>query len=145
MTLVEINITIKRPPSEVFAYISNPENNPLWQGGMQKTTITSSGELGVGSTYVQVAFFLGRRIDTLFEIVEFEPGHLIKGQSTAGTFPITFTRSVEPAGQGSHVRAVITGEPTGILRLFAPLTDKMVERSINRDYANLKQLMENSP
>jgi hypothetical protein len=29
---------------------------------MQEATITSNGELGVGSTYVQVASFLGRGI-----------------------------------------------------------------------------------
>ncbi|UCC52717.1 MAG: SRPBCC family protein, partial [Anaerolineaceae bacterium] len=114
MTKVEINIHINRPPDQVFAYISNPENNPQWQGGMRKATITSTGPLGVGSTYVQVASFLGRRIESHFEIVEYEPGHLIKGKTISGTFPITFTRSVEPANPGSHVSALITGQPSGI-------------------------------
>ena len=125
MTEVKIDITIARPPAEVFAYISNPENNPLWQGGMQEATVTSSGTLGVGSTYVQVASFLGRRIESHFEIVEYEPGHQIKGKSTSGTFPITFLRSVEPADQGSQVRAIITGQPTGIFRLLGPLLNKL--------------------
>ena len=142
MTKVAINIHINRPPDQVFAYISNPENNPQWQGGMREATITSTGPLGVGSTYVQVASFLGRRIESHFEIVEYEPGHLIKGKSITGTFPITFTRTVESADPGSHVSALITGQPSGIFRLLGPLLDKMVESSVKKDYANLKHIME---
>lgn len=49
---------IKCEPSVVFEYISNFENNPIWQGGgMIEATFTSTGPLREGSTYDQVATF----------------------------------------------------------------------------------------
>ena len=72
MTRVAIDITIERAADEIFAYISNFENNPLWQGGMKEARFTSSGPLAVGSTYQQVASFLGRRIETNFQVLEYD-------------------------------------------------------------------------
>jgi uncharacterized protein YndB with AHSA1/START domain len=71
---IETIVQIDRPAEEVFAYISNFENNPKWQSGQIEARITSEGPLRVGSTYDQVAKFLGRRIVSTFEVVEYEPG-----------------------------------------------------------------------
>ena len=46
MTRVAIDITIRRPPEEVFAFISHFENNPQWQGGVVKAWLTSPGPTG---------------------------------------------------------------------------------------------------
>lgn len=142
MTHITVSIDIARPPEEVFAFISDPENNPKWQQGMVACNITSEGAFGVGSTYSQKAKFLGRDIISNFEIVAFEPGRRIKGVTVDSTFPITFDRSVTPTKGGTLATAVITGEPNGIFRLFGPLMDWMVKRSVSKDYANLKQLLE---
>lgn len=142
MTRVNINITINRPADKVFAYLSNPEKNPIWQGGMKEAIITSDGPLGVGSTYTQIASFLGRRIESNFEIVAYEPGRMIKGKTTASSFPIEFTRAVEPSGEATQVHALIEGEAGGFFKLFGPLLNWIVRRSIKGDYANLKRILE---
>jgi uncharacterized membrane protein len=61
------HIAIQRPAGEVFDYIADFENNPHWQDGMTSGRWTSEGPLAVGSTYEQVASFLGRPILTTFE------------------------------------------------------------------------------
>lgn len=143
MTLVNVSVVIKRPFSDVFAYLSNFANNPLWQGGMQSAKITSPGALGVGTTYDQVAQFLGREIISSFEVIAFEPNRMVKATSISGSFPITFTRSVEPIDAATtRVTAVIEGDATGFFRLFSPLLDWLVKRSIEKDYANLKKILE---
>jgi len=90
---VETSVVISRPPEEVFAYISNFENNPRWQGGMKEARFISQGPLGVGSTYTQVATFLGRRVESSFEVIDYQPNRLVKATSTSGSFPIAFTRA----------------------------------------------------
>ncbi len=138
-------VFIDRPADDVFAFISNPENNPAWQGGMRECRITSEGPLGVGSTYEQVASFLGRRINSSFEIVGFELGQMIKGTTTAGSFPITFTRSTEAQSEGgTMVSALVEGEAVRFFRIAEPLLRRMVQRSIDKDYQKLKQLLEGS-
>ncbi|MEM7348034.1 MAG: SRPBCC family protein [Chloroflexota bacterium] len=142
MIRVDITIEVERPSDEVFDYISNFENNPLWQSGMQEATITSKGPLGVGTTYVQGAKFLGRRIESNFEVLAYEPGRMVKAKSTSGTFPIEFMRSVTPMDTGTMVSAVIKGDATGIFKIAQPLLAPMVKRQIEADYANLKRVLE---
>ena len=143
MSKTVVDITIMRPPEEVFAFITNFENNPQWQSGMKSCKFTSEGAVGVGTTYEQVASFLGKTIVTSFEVIEYEPHRRVRFVSRQSTFPLRILRSVEPIDGGTHVHAVIEGEPTGFLfTLLGPLLDRMVTRSINRDYAKLKALLE---
>ena len=114
MIRIETSVLIDRPTEEVFAFISNFENNPLWQAGMVSAEFTSEPPLGIGSTYDQVAKFLGREILSSFEVIEYEPGHLLKATSTTGTFPITFT-----PGFDTSVPLVATG--TGSFTVRASL------------------------
>jgi len=142
MIKVETNVVINRPPDVVFAYISNFENNPKWQSGMQEAKFTSEGPLGVGSSYAQVAKFLGRRVESNFEVIDYEPNRLVKATSTAGSFPITFTRVVEPIEGGTLVTAIIEGDASGFFKLAEPLLARMVQGSVNADYAKLKYILE---
>jgi uncharacterized membrane protein len=72
MIKVNVSVIINKPHQEIFAYIANFENNPKWQGGMLEATFTSEGPLQKGSTYEQVATFLGKKIYTTFEVIQFE-------------------------------------------------------------------------
>lgn len=62
VTSVEETVDVDRPPEQVFASVSDLENNPAWQSGVETARFTSDGPLRVGSTYVQEAGLLGRRI-----------------------------------------------------------------------------------
>ena len=142
MITVNVAIHINRAPDEVFTFISDFANNPQWQNGMQKCTFTSPPPLGVGSTYEQEAKFLGRPILSTFKVLAYEPGQMVKATTVTSSFPITFTRRVEPDGEGSLVTAVIEGDSSGFFRLAEPLMRWMVNRSIQGDYAKLKQVLE---
>lgn len=133
------SVEIERPASEVFAFVAEFENNPRWQGGMKSCQWTSAERLVVGSTYVQEARFLGRRIDSHFVVSEYVPDRTISIESTQSTFPIQVTRSVESLGPDRcRVTARVRGQPTGVLKLFGA----MVRKSVAKDYAALKTLLE---
>jgi uncharacterized membrane protein len=143
MIQVKAYIDIRRSPEEVFAYLSNFENNPQWQSGMVSARFTSAGPLQVGSTYSQEARFLGRPVISEFEVIEYEPGRKVKITSTSGTFPITVTRFVEPDGDGgSRVTAVVEGDGSGVYRLAEPILRSIVHRSIQSDYERLRTVLE---
>ena len=137
------NVEIDRPASEVFAYIANFELNPSWQGGMKECRWTSEPPLRVGSTYDQVATFLGRRIESSFVVTELDPGRSVTIETTRSTFPIKVTRAVEPLGDGRcRASASIEGGPGGVLGLLAPLMKRAAQRSVRGDYRRLKALLE---
>ncbi len=135
-------VRVARPPAEVFEYVANFENNPRWQGGMVEARFITDPPLRVGSRYEQVARFLGREIRSTFEVVGFDPGRMVEATTVESTFPITFTRRVEPDGDASLVTAVVSGDASGIFRLAEPLLRRKVQRSIDADYAHLKALLE---
>ena len=142
MLRIQSTVFIKCSPEEVFTYIANPENNPDWQGGMRSCVITSEGPLDVGTTYQQVAAFLGRRIESNFEIVEYEAPRLIKGTTVESSFPITFTRTVEAREGGTQVKTIVEGDASGFFKIATPLMRIMVKRSVDQDYARLKARLE---
>jgi hypothetical protein len=135
-------VIIDRLPSDVFEFVADVGNNPQWQRGMREAHFTSGPPLRVGSTYAQIATFLGRRIESRFEIVQYEPGRLVKGSTTISPFPIMFTRIVEPHEGGAKVTAIVEGRPDGIFALASPLVRRLVGASVRRDYENLKLLLE---
>ena len=143
MKPVTTTVDIDRAQPDVFAYLSDFENNPVWQNGMKSCRWTSPAPHGVGATYDQVAEFLGRRIVSSFAVVEHQPGRRVKITSTSGPFPITETRSVEPLGDGRcRVDVVVEGDASGFFRMAEPLLRPMVARSVTGDYQRLKQVLE---
>lgn len=133
------SVEIARPGPEVFEFVANFENNPRWQAGMRACRWTSEETMAVGATYVQEARFLGRRIDTHFRVSEFEPGARISIESTASTFPIQVSRSVEAIDERRcRVTAHIRGQPKGLLKLFSG----MVRKRVAKDYRELKEVLE---
>jgi uncharacterized membrane protein len=140
---VTASLVIGRPAGEVFEFLADMANNPRWQRGMRSCTWTSEPPVTVGSTYDQVASFLGRRIVSSFEVVELSPGERIRIRTTGGTMPIDVTRTVLPTGGGScSVSAIVRGDPSGVFRVAEPVLRRMVERSVRGDYRRLKALLE---
>ncbi len=136
---------IRRPSEEVFAFLADFEANPRWQKGMKACKFITEPPLRVGSRYEQEASFLGRKIRSLFEVVDLVPGRSITITTIESSFPITVTRSVEPDGEGgSRVRAEVSGDATGFFRIARPLLARMVQRSVDRDYRVLKESLEAS-
>jgi uncharacterized membrane protein len=143
MITVQAGGEIARPADEVFDFIANFENNPIWQQGMRSARWTSVPPIHVGSTYEQVARFLGRDVVSSFEVIAYTPGRRITIATRRGSFPITVTRSVEPIdAQHCRVQANIEGDASGFFRLAKPVLQRLVERSIRGDYRRLKTILE---
>ena len=135
---------INQPADEVFKFLSDAANNPLWQNGMRSCTWTSEPPIGVGSTYEQHARFMGKNVRSTFVVTVYEPGRRITIKSVESTFPIEVDRAATPTGPEScKVTAVISGGPQGtIAGLVGPFVGRMAQNSINRDYDRLVELLE---
>jgi len=143
MIQVIASIDIDRPAGLVFDYLADASNNTAWQGGQERCVWTSEPPIRVGSTYEQEARFLGKRIVSSFEVVEFEPGVRIRIKTTGGTMPIDVTREVRARPDGmASVNATVRGDPPGLLGLLGPLMRLLVQSSVRKDYARLKTILE---
>ena len=146
MAQMEISTTIKRPVEDVWAVISNVENNPKWSSAALEAKQTSSGPIGVGTTARFVGKFLGRRIESDSVVTEFEANRKYSFESKSGPFPIKGSNTVEQIEGGTRVTATFDVEPGGFFKLAEPLVMSMAKRQLQGDLDNLKDLMEaNAP
>jgi len=142
MATFDVSTTIKRPVEDVFAVISNVENNPKWSSVALEAQQTSPGPIGVGTTARFVGKFLGRRIESESEVTEFEPNRKYSWKSKSGPFPIKASTTFEQIEGGTRVNTTAEADPGGFFKLAEPLIMSMGKRQFQNDLDNLRDLME---
>jgi uncharacterized protein YndB with AHSA1/START domain len=68
-----VTVQIFRPPDEVFAFVADARNRPLWDESVDTEELTSPEPVGVGSTVRTGMRSMGRDYELTWEIVEHEP------------------------------------------------------------------------
>ena len=141
----EHTVLIDRPIEEVFAFVTNPNNDSLWQAWTLETEQTSEGPLDVGSTLRSTAKMLGRRIEVTMEVTENDPPHRQCVRITSGPIPATGCYRLEPADGGStRFTQTFEGEVGGFFRLAEPVVGRVISRQTQADMATLRDLLESS-
>jgi hypothetical protein len=139
---VRVSVLVAASPEDAFEFVSDFERNPEWQTGMRDAQFTSEGPLRAGTTYRQVARFLGRRIEIEFVVTHVDPGREIVTRTLTGPFPITVVRTVVPDGDGARVSAHVTAEPRGAFRLADPILERFLRAAVEREHRRLKDLLD---
>jgi uncharacterized protein YndB with AHSA1/START domain len=137
-----VSVQIARPPDEVFAFVADARNRPLWDESVDSEELTSPEPIGVGSTVRTGLRSMGRDYVLTWEIVEHEPPSRQTIESTSGPFATTLAYQVRPHDGGTFVESSVTGRPTGMLRLLQPLIARNTQKSLDRGFPRLKQLLE---
>ena len=135
---------IERGRADVTAFAMDVAHEPEWIGGVVEATQLGDGPLGEGTRVARAAKFLGRRIEYVNEIIEYEEGARLRMKSVAGPFPMEISYEFEDAEDGTLARIRVQGEASGFFRLASPLLAPMVRRSVRRDLGTLKGLLERS-
>ena|SRR5215210_1018275 len=139
----EHSVVIDRPIEEVFAYLTDANNDSLWQASTLETEQTSEGPVGVGTIYRSVSKFLGRTIETTLEVTEHEPPRKQCIRATSGPIPAAGCYLLEPADGGStRFTQTLEAEVGGFFRLAEPLVARAFRRQMQADMATLKDLLE---
>jgi hypothetical protein len=132
---------INRPPAEVFSFLADFENVPLWNYAISETRKISGGPVGVGSRYRQTRTLPARSEET-FEVTEFEPDHKLAIRGPLGPFQADVSYLLTAAGDGTSVSNTMDLRPTGVSRLVAPLAGSRVRSAVATHLDSLKQLLE---
>lgn len=143
MSKFENVVLIQRPVGDVFAYLADFRNIPRWNYAIERTWKTSSGPVGVGSTYSQVRT-IPNRSEEAFEVTIFEPGRRLAIRGQLGPFRATMAYVLEAVPDGTRLtnRAELQLS-SGMLRAAGPLVTHQVKTAVARNLNALKQLMEN--
>jgi uncharacterized membrane protein len=139
---VTVQATINRPREEVARYATRPENEPVWISGIQSSQLLTDPPVRVGTQVARVAAFLGRRIDYVLRVIEHDPARVIAMETVRGPFPMKVTYHFADAPGGTLAQLRVEGEAGTFYRIAGPLMSGAVRRSLSKDLANLKTILE---
>jgi hypothetical protein len=82
---------------------------------------TSEGTIGLGTHFSLFAKAFGRRIETVYKTIEYEPNRIAAWKAMSGPIPLTFRRAVERVEGGTHITIIYEAELRGFFKLVMPL------------------------
>jgi uncharacterized protein YndB with AHSA1/START domain len=137
MLMATNELTIKRPPDEVFAFVADGENDPRWRPAVADVAHVSG--TGVGAEFKQgMKGPMGRRVPADYRITAFEPGRLLAFEVTAGPVRPRGRYELAASGEGStRLRFSLECDLGGPKKL---LMGRQVEKSMRSEVANLERL-----
>ncbi len=137
----QMQIWIHRPVDQVFAFLSNKENDLQWQSGLVEVH-QPPGPVQVGTRITEVYSFLGRKMDGTLEVTEYQANRRMTTKSTSGPFPIQYTYTLEPVNDGTQFTIVMEMRPEGFFALTEPIVGANLKKDMESGLASLKQVLE---
>jgi hypothetical protein len=134
------NLIINRPVTEVFAFITEPQNDLQWKAVVKEAS-PSNGPMAVGTTWRQVVEAPGGEAESIEECTEYEMNHRF-AQYCPSPFPHGGSYTFEPSGDSTRLHVSGYVKLSGMLKWLQPLVALMVKRAAAKDAAQLKTVLE---
>ena len=143
MVDVITRIEIAAPLAVVASYAADPGNAPEWYQNIHSAEWKTQKPLQSGSQIAFVAYFLGKRLEYIYEITEFQPMEKLVMQTKEGPFPMMTTYQWRALAE-NRTEMILrnTGSPVGFSRMMAPLMSFMMKRANKKDLRKIKALLE---
>jgi hypothetical protein len=136
------NTHIYRPLQQVFAFVASPENDFQWQYGTFNSVQVSEGELGLGTLFRTVGHFMGRRIESIFEVTEFDLNQRYGFKSCSGPVDVYTLYTFEALQNGTKLLITIQINPGDLFKVENVAAEKKVKKQYDENLALLKSVLE---
>ncbi len=142
--MIQISSTtlIYRPIKRVFEFISTPENDFQWQYGTLASTRLPGTVIGMGSCFQSVGNFMGQRIQTTFEVIEYEPTNRYGFKSISGPLQSFTSFTFEIAKGYTQVKLSMQANIINMIEFSENVLEKKMKRQVKENLAMLKNIME---
>ena len=142
MISININTLILRPIWDVFDFITNLENNSQWQYGSLESVQISDGGMRVGTLFSSFGHFMGRRIQSSFEVTEFKTNESFGFETISGPIQLQTSYSLEVADRGTRIIASSLINPGGFFKLVDPIVARVAKKQYKENLNRLKEILE---
>jgi len=142
MTKIQHSVTIGQPVEQIFTFIRDTRNTARWHPSLVEARSTFEGPAQIGTRVTEVRTFLGRKVETTFEIVEMEPQTRIVMKSVSGPLPLTVAVSFESLGNASRITLDGETQARGFLKLADGIIAHILHKEMKNDLSAAKRLLE---
>ena len=135
-------MTVARTPEDVFGFMVDPANDPLWRESAGSFEWLTEETEGVGSRFRATDRLGWFSISYEVEVTHWEPPH-VYGARSGGMATVEFTATLKPNGE-SATTVDLQGwaEFNGLLRVLGPVLGKQFTKQFGSEWDKLKQVLE---
>jgi uncharacterized membrane protein len=137
-----LNAQVYRPIKQVFNFVSTPENDFQWQYGVLASAQISEGAVGVGTFFRSIGHFMGRRIESTFEVTEYDPNKKYGFKSLSGPIQSETLYTFEIAGGSTRVNISTHASSGDLFQTEDKIVEKKVKKQFKDNLALLKDILE---
>jgi Polyketide cyclase / dehydrase and lipid transport len=137
------NTQIYQPIKRVFDFISTPENDFQWQyGTLASAPVSGSAAAGLGACFQSTGHFMGHRVQSTFEVIEYEPNSKYSFKAISGPL-LSFTSYTLYIDKGrTQVKLSIQANIVNLIEFNENILEKKMKRQLKEDLAMLKNILE---
>ncbi len=141
-TTLTRTISVPGDQETVFDYIADFSNAAEWDPGVVAGKRHDDGSTGVGAKFDITVDFKGRKMETVYELTEYDRPNRVVFVGGTGSFQSTDEISVTPSTDG-HLRIdyVAVFEMSGIISLAEPLLKGSFNRLADDAVAGLEKTL----
>jgi hypothetical protein len=142
MTHVEGQIMIRRPVDEVFDFVADERNEPRYNPQMRRAEQTSTGPIGVGTTFRAESTSRGRLVEMTITFTEYQRPRRLTSATHLSTMDIHGTLTFDPVPEGTRMRWSWNLKPRAMLKLMTPVIALIGRRQERTIWTGLKRYLE---
>ena len=141
MIQISNTIEVNRPVTQVFEYIADVNNNPLWMPvqGVQKI---SQGAAAESFQFKQQFLLMGAQYDLNGVFTKFEPDKKISFVFDSPVFTWRGDYLFEPTPNGTRLATVGNVILTGPMKMMETMFAPKIRKLVNDAAPNLKKILE---
>jgi Polyketide cyclase / dehydrase and lipid transport len=137
------NKLVYRPITEIFNFISTPENDFEWQYGILASAQISEGGARVGAFFRSIGHFMGRRSESTFEVTEYEPTRKYGFKSHSGPMDLRTLYTFEVENGGTKINVSTTAKAVNpSFQANAAALEKHMKQQLKENLALLGDILE---
>jgi hypothetical protein len=139
------SVIIQRPAEDIFTSMTDGEHMVDWSGVVIAVRTAPCGLMQGGSRLRVSTRFLGRWMETNYEVIECQPGSHLTFKGTTGIDPCVFSYQFDATGGGTIVslEAILPLHlQGGMLGLPEAVLENIVKRQLQHDLLTLKDVLE---
>jgi hypothetical protein len=134
---------VERRADDVFAYLTDVSTHVDWQTNELFVDPLTPPPVGIGFQFLEVRQTLGRRFQSVVEVVEYEPLRRFGYQVVEGPVPYRVDfRLSEPDGERTRVEMALSGETGAFFDVAESLLQSVAAREVAGALGNMKDILE---
>lgn len=145
MRTITVSIFVECPVDEVFAFVTDARNNPLWQStsGLRESRQLPESPVGVGTQITEIWHIIGVRTHVTSEVTAYEPGRYYTRHLLNGSSPVTQgTHVFVMAESGTHWTSTIVVQAGGAFPAAESALAAQLQQAMETSLTEAKALLE---